>query len=71
MIEYVKYHEEISEVLHRFPILKQFIINNEYFSSQLINEYVGYNLCEHGEPVTSALVNKLLNIIFEKRIKGV
>jgi len=59
MKKYVEYGQSILSILEEYPILKK-TINNDYFSSEKINELVGFKIANYEEQVTSELFNKIL-----------
>ena len=62
MKEYVEYHACIERMIEEYPVLKKFLLKNNdlTFSSDLINNYIGYKFAEYKTPLTADFYNKLL-----------
>ena len=58
---YVKPGDTIKEVLIKYPILNNCLSPNGFFSHVLINKLVGKTICEFWTPLSSDLINKILN----------
>ena len=71
LIMYVKYKEDLFEMIDKYPIFNKFSkqINCIDFSSKLINEYLGEDLFPEKSDLSSLNFNILLNRVLEKAFK--